>query len=97
MRTCISFYLAGPLVGAHLQTDGRVVHGGKDVSLVVVKVPPGAVCVHARLAGTLIRPHLRKETYRLLKGKRQRMSRELQHTHPHPDGETFRQTANPFE
>lgn len=62
MRTCISFYLAGPLVGAHLQTDGRVVHGGQDVSLGIVEVPPGAVCIHARLAGTLIRPHLRRET-----------------------------------
>lgn len=35
-----------------------MVHGRQDVVLGVVQVPPGAVCRHARLAGTLVRTHL---------------------------------------
>ena len=45
-----SLHLACSLVGAHLQADGRAVHGGQGLGLMVVQVSPGAVCVHARLA-----------------------------------------------
>lgn len=51
-------HLAGTLVGAHLETDGRVVHGGQDVVLGVVQMPSCAVGRHARLAGALVGAHL---------------------------------------
>lgn len=54
-------YLAGPFVCSHLQTDGCVVHGGLDLHLVVVQVPPCAVRIHTCLAGTLVGPHLEKK------------------------------------
>lgn len=57
-------YLARPLVGAHLQTDGGLVHRGLNLSFGVVQVPPGAVCIHPCLTGTLVGPHLEtKNTY----------------------------------
>lgn len=52
-------YLARSLVGAHLQADGALVHGGQDLSFGVVEVPPGAVRIHPRLTGTLVGPHLK--------------------------------------
>lgn len=52
-------YLARPLVGAHLQTDGGLVHGALNFSFRVVQVSPGAIGVHPCLAGTLVGPHLK--------------------------------------
>lgn len=53
-------YLAGPLVGSHLQTDGCAIHGRLDLSFGVIQVPPGAVCTHPCLASTLVGPHLKR-------------------------------------
>ena len=51
-------HLAGTLVCAHLEADGRVVHGGQDMVFGVVQMPSGAVSCHARLAGTFVGAHL---------------------------------------
>ena len=48
----------GTLVCAHLEADGRVVHGGQDMVFGVVQMPSGAVSCHARLAGTFVGAHL---------------------------------------
>lgn len=40
-------HLAGTLVGAHLQADGRVVHGWQDMVLGVVQMPSCAIRSHA--------------------------------------------------
>lgn len=51
-------HLAGTLVGAHLQADGRVVYGWWDMVLGVIQMPTLAMCHHTRLAGTLMGAHL---------------------------------------
>lgn len=56
-------YLARPLVGAHLQADGGLVHGGLNLNFGIVEVSPGAVRIHARLTGTLVGPHLKTKAH----------------------------------
>lgn len=56
-------YLARALVGAHLQADGCLVHGGLNLGFGVVEVPPCAVCIHAHLTGSLVGPHLKAKAH----------------------------------
>lgn len=65
-RLVPSPYLACPLVGSHLQTDGGVVSRGQHWTFGVIQMPPGAVRVHTCLAGTLVGPHLQRANTKIL-------------------------------
>lgn len=56
-------YLTCPLVSAHLQANGCVVHGRLDMSFGVIQVPSGAICIHTCLTGTLVGPHLKQKRW----------------------------------
>lgn len=54
-------YLAGSFVGAHLQTNRGLVKGFVGLHLGVIKMPPGPIGCHTRLAGTFVGSHLSSE------------------------------------
>lgn len=70
-------YLARSLVGAHLQADGALVHGGLNLSFGVVEVPPGAVRIHPCLTSTLVGPHL-KTKHTITKSQDKETTRQCQ-------------------
>lgn len=51
-------YLAGPFVGAHLQTDCGLVKRFVHLRLGMVKVPPGPTGSHSCQAGTFVGSHM---------------------------------------
>lgn len=69
-------YLARPLVGAHLQADGGLVHGGLNLNFGVIEVSPGAVRIHAHLTGTLVGPHLKTKAHNKKKKKESRQEED---------------------
>lgn len=52
--------LAGTLVGAHLQADGRLVQGLICTQFGIIEVTPSTIGRHALLTGKLVGAHLGK-------------------------------------
>lgn len=69
-------YLTGPFVGSHLEANGGVVHGGLDVHLGVIQVPPCAIGIHACLTGALVSAHLLQHRTGILKSEREKKKKK---------------------